>query len=195
MVVANPMKIRGAWRDGYVLDHHTVSSEFLGHDEFGNPMFDTKRTQLGDLLYQLKYRRGTDALAALVEVSARFVRNWKIEVDAIVPVPPTRIRRPQPLVQLAAGLGERLSLPVLEGAVRVKNVKELKNVFDYEERTKLLAGAYSVRDESLRGKSVLLLDDLYRSGATLNAVSKVLYDQGGCSEVFALAITRTRSLR
>ena len=194
MVATNPMKITGAWYQGYVLDYHTLSSDFIGHDEFGNPMFDTRRTEVGELLYQLKYKRITDALAALVELVATFVRQWSPSVDGIVTVPPTRIRRSQPVVELATGLGKSLDLPVFDGFVRnVKNAKEIKNVFDYKERFKLLDGAYKVLDQSLSGKSVLLFDDLYRSGATLNAVTKTLYDHGKCSTVYALALTRTRT--
>jgi len=194
MVATNPMKITGGWREGYVLDYHTLSSDFIGSDEFGNPMFDTKRPAVGELLYQLKYKRKTEALEALVELAAAFVRKWSPSVDVIVPVPPTRVRRPQPVIELATSLGKNLGLPVLEGFVRnVKNTKELKNVFDYNERLKLLEGAYKVRDQSLRGKSVLLFDDLFRSGATLNAVTEVLYKQGGCLSVYAFALTRTRT--
>jgi predicted amidophosphoribosyltransferase len=194
MVATNPMKISGVWHQGYVLDYHTLSSDFIGHDEFGNPMFDTKRTEVGELLYQLKYKRNTDALEALVELATAFVRKWSPSVEVIVAVPPTRVRRPHPVVELATGLGKSLNLPVLDGFVRnVKNTKELKNVFDYNERMKLLEGAYKVRDQSLRGKLVLPFDDLYRSGATLNAVTKTLYDQGQCSTVYALALTRTRT--
>lgn len=195
MVSTNPVKIHGEWKKGYALDVHTLSSEYLGFDEFGNPQFDTKRTELGELLYQLKYHRKGEALEDLAKVEAAFVTNWGIKLDAIVPVPPTKARRPQPLFDLASALGERLRLPVLESAVRAKNVAELKNVFDYGERMKLLEGAHSVREDSLRGKSVLLLDDLYRSGATMNAVTKALYEQGNCANVYALAITRTRSRR
>jgi predicted amidophosphoribosyltransferase len=193
MVATNPMRISGAWRQGYVLDYHTISSEFLGHDEFGNPMFDTKRTEVGELLYQLKYRRNLEALDALVEDATKFVKSWQIAFDAIVPVPPTRIRRFQPVFEIATRLANTIGLPLLKDFVRnVKNTKELKNVFDYHERIRLLENAYKVRDQSLHGKTVLLFDDLYRSGATLNAVTRVLYEQAQCSDVYALALTRTR---
>ena len=194
MIVAKPMKISGAWREGYVLDYHTISSEFIGYNEFGKPMFDTRYTEVGDLLHQLKYKGNTGALEALVDAAAAFIRKWSPKVDAIVTVPPTRVRRSQPVVELATGIGKSLDLPVFDGFIRnVKNTKELKNVFDYNERIKLLENAYKIRDQSLSGKSVLLFDDLYRSGATLNAVTKILYDQGQCSNVCALALSRTRT--
>ncbi len=33
----------------------------------------------------------------------------------------------------------------------------------------------------------------YRSGATMNAITAALYDEGAAADVFALTITRTRS--
>jgi hypothetical protein len=54
-VKIDPMKLPGPWADGYVLERqHTLASEFLGHDSLGNPQFDTKRTELGELVFWLK---------------------------------------------------------------------------------------------------------------------------------------------
>ena len=54
-VKIDPMKLPGPWADGYVLERqHTLTSDFLGHDSFGNPQFDTKRTELGELVFRLK---------------------------------------------------------------------------------------------------------------------------------------------
>ena len=63
----------------------------------------------------------------------------------------------------------------------------------YDDRLRALEGAHSVAVSAVRGQRVLLLDDLYRSGATMNAITAVLYDQGGVADVYALAVTRTRS--
>ena len=139
-------------------------------------------------------RREEAVLDSIVSTAAKFVRKWGIQIDAIVPVPATRLRRPQPVVEMAKGLGKALDVPAFPEFIRnVKNVKELKNVFDYGERIKLLDQAFAVRGDSLRGKSVLLFDDLYRSGATMNASARILSEQGGCAQIYALAVTRTRS--
>ena len=56
MVAIRPMRIPGRWRDGRALDVHTVSSVYVGDDEFGHARFETRRSAMGDLLYRLKYR-------------------------------------------------------------------------------------------------------------------------------------------
>lgn len=45
----------------------------------------------------------------------------------------------------------------------------------------------------MEGRKVLLFDDLFRSGATMNSITAALLEKGQASEVFALTLTRTRS--
>ncbi len=194
MVDIHPMQICGRWRDGYVLDRHVVSSTFIGHNEFGHPMFDTKRTDIGQLLYRLKNRSDPSGVDQIIDTAVDFVRSWNPRIDAIVPVPPSQRRKRQPVFVLASGLGERLSVPVIQNCVtRVKKLPQLKNINDFAERKRLLEEAHSVDPALVSKKNVLLFDDLYQSGATMNAVASALYDSGDASDVFALAITRTQN--
>lgn len=50
-----------------------------------------------------------------------------------------------------------------------------------------------VTSRFVAGKRILLFDDVFRSGATMNSITAALYDQGGAAEVCALTLTRTRS--
>ena len=52
----NPMEIKGNWDKGFVLDFHVLSSTPIGENIYGHMEFDTVRTELGELVYQLKYR-------------------------------------------------------------------------------------------------------------------------------------------
>ena len=176
-----------------MLDYHTKSSDFVGYDEYGHPRFDTARTEAGELLYRLKYKRPRDALKELVAVSAAFIRGWGPPIDAIVPVPSTRVRAVQPVLFLATGLAKDLDVPLRDVVQREQSPKQLKDVFDYDERIKLLENVHNVPSTVLRGRSVLLVDDLYRSGATLTAVAEALRTKGKVSAVYAFAPTRTRS--
>ena len=86
-----------------------------------------------------------------------------------------------------------MGIPVeFKGLMRAKKIPELKNIYDYHERLRLLDGAHTLEASSIAGQKVLLFDDLYRSGATMNSITEALYNVD-VLEVSALAITRTRS--
>ena len=67
-----------------------------------------------------------------------------------------------------------------------------KDIFGYDERQKLLAGAFAFDLNVVEGRRLLLVDDLYRSGATAAVVAQGLID-AGTSAVYFLAITKTRT--
>lgn len=189
------MRIPGPWDDGFALDFHTSSSVFVGHDATtGHPVFETQRPELGERLFQLKYRGDRSAVAPIAEAAAGFLRSWSPGIEVVVPAPPSRARSIQPLIEIAAALGGLLDLPVEAASVRrIRETPELKDLYEYGQRLEALAGAHTIDGDSLRGRRVLLLDDLYRSGATLNALTRLVRAEGGASAVFALALTRTRS--
>jgi competence protein ComFC len=193
MAEFQPKIIVGAWRKGYALDFHTLSSEFIGHDEYGRPLFDTKRSEIGELLYKLKYGKDQIVLEEIADAAVRFIHAWKPKFDILVPVPPSNQRNVQPVKLLANAIGRKIGVPVIECVSRILDVPQLKDVTDLDERVKLLEGAHNIEAVATQGKSVLLFDDLYRSGATINAITRELYDTGKAENVFVLTITRTRS--
>lgn len=93
MININPTKLKGPWKDGFALDQHTVSSIFLGYNEFGHEVFDTKRSEIGQLLYNLKYRGDRSSTDLIAKIVSKFIKeDWGIAnvIDAIVPVPPLK---------------------------------------------------------------------------------------------------------
>jgi predicted amidophosphoribosyltransferase len=104
-----------------------------------------------------------------------FWGRWKPfpAIDAIVPVPPSVTRAAQPVPAVATAIGERLHIPLSTCVTKVKKTPQLKDVFDYDERTKALSGAFVVSEEA-KGKKLLLFDDLYGSGATVSAITQAL---------------------
>ena len=112
-------------------------------------------------------------------------------------VPPSRKgRKFQPVPPIAIGIGMVLGIDVcVDTVVKVKDTPELKNIFDFEERMRILKDAFEIRDPVVAGNSILLFDDLYRSGATLNAVSRLLQREGKVKNIYVLTLTMTRSIR
>jgi len=160
------LEIPGRWREGYALDLHTVLSTFLGDDAYGHARFDTERAVAGELLYRLKYRGDPSAVDALVEAAASFVRSWDPPLDVLVPVPASRPRTREPVLALGAALAKDLKLEFTPDSLRrTRDMPELKDVYQYDERFRLLAGLQEVDRAIVQGRGVLLLDDLFRSGA------------------------------
>lgn len=189
------IQIDGPWDKGLAFDVHTLSSTYLGPDERGHDQFDNVRSEMGELVYQLKYKRDRSVLAGIVELleKVKGIENF----DAIIPIPPTNKGRAfQPVTEIANALGEQRGVPVFADVLTKKpGERELKNVDDPEERAKLLEESLAIDNAAkIAGKKVLVVDDLYRSGATLAAGTKRL-KSAGAAYVGVLTMTKTRSNR
>lgn len=68
----------------------------------------------------------------------------------------------------------------------------LKGITDIAQRREVLDGAFAGDSTHLKNKGVLLVDDLYRSGSTANAVTLALI-AAGATPVYFMAATKTRS--
>lgn len=195
VVATNPQVLAGPWRTGWALDLHTASSQFLGNDLNGRPQFDTVRTEVGELMYQLKYNGRAAAAQELAAVAVAFLATSGLVIDVVVAVPPSKPRAHQPVVALAQAIAGLLNKPVDQALVKAKETAELKSVTDFAARQALLANAFTVPAGRYAGASVLLLDDLFRSGATAAAITGVLYGPGQAKDVHVMTMTKTRSNR
>jgi competence protein ComFC len=195
VIAIHPQKIEGKWRKGVALDFHTTSSTPIGENEYGHMQFDTVRSAIAELLYQLKYHHNQAGVPEIVATAAGFLRNRHAKFDLIIPVPPSTVRAVQPVFVLADGIGAATGLPVIHCVSATRSTTQLKNVTDPEKRKELLEGLYMADARYTSGKNILLFDDLFRSGSTMNAITDVLLQQGGAASVCALTITRTRSYR
>lgn len=193
MITIHPREIEGAWDQGYVLDVHTISSTMIGYNEFGHPEFDTLRSELGELVYQLKYKGDKGVIGPMVQAIADFVKNWGIHPDAIVPMPPSKQRSFQPVVEIARELAQSVNVPLHTNSLtKTKPTQQMKDVGDFAARVVALEASFAC-DKALEGKVVLLFDDLFQSGATMNIAARTLKAQGLVNSVYVLALTRTRN--
>lgn len=71
----HPISLRGNWNNGWALDIHTISSAYLGEDPFGYHRYNTTRSDIGELMYQLKYQLNTDVLPTIVSEVTRFLQS------------------------------------------------------------------------------------------------------------------------
>jgi len=147
-------KILGKWREGFCFDLHTLSSVFVGYDEFGHARFDTQRSEVGELLYRLKNRGDKTAAPELVKAVGVLMKEWNPPVDILVPIPPSTQRAVQPVSILAEAISQQLGIPMAACIKRTRDIPQLKNVFDLDERSKLLEGLHKADKPVTQGKRI-----------------------------------------
>jgi len=193
VIKTHPIKIEGRWKSGVALDLHTTSSTPIGENEFGHMQFETARPEIAELLYRLKNRAERAAAISIIDTAVAFLSRHRDKFDVIVPVPPSQQRALQPVIVLAEGIGDALKVPVLSCIATTRPTGQLKNITDADERREHVKGLYQVDAVQTRGRKVLLFDDLFRSGTTMNAITDILINPGQAAVVRAFTITKTRS--
>ncbi len=145
-------------------------------------------------IYQLKYRNLRVLAAPLARLLADYLAANPIPTDVLVPVPLHRKRlRERGYNQsglLAGELGKLTGLPVVQNClVRWQHTFPQVKTSAVEERQSNVADAFTCRDQRLRDKQVLLIDDVATSGASLDACAAAL-KAAGVPSVWGLVLAR-----
>ena len=182
----NPIKLIGNWTEGYALDKHTLSSEYLGEDAFGHKQFNTIHTEIGELLYQLKYNHRHDTSEAILEHAKPFLNNWLKEktIDIVLPVPPTKRRAIQPIYIIAKTIAKHYHIPYSDEVLEKTNEGQAKDGENAKGNIKLLKNPK-------RNCNILLIDDLFSTGNTLIECVRVLKTDKLVNDIYVLTITKT----
>jgi len=188
------IELEGRWKKGFAYDVHTLGSVYLGVDEYGRDRWATPRTEMGEFVYRLKYRGDSVVVKKIVDLLGKF--KGIETMDYIIPIPATNPERVvQPVEAIAIELGRRTGVTVLTRLlIKKQGGPQLKDVEDPLARRKLLREALILTEDiDVSNKNVLLVDDLYRSGATLEVATELLYDRAHVKNVYVLTMTKTRS--
>ncbi len=185
-------KINGNWHTGLVLDKHTVSSTFTGYSESGRKQFDTVRTEIGEATFRLKYRSDWSQVPTLAQALADSACPKFENVGLVVPMPASNFRDRQPVNEVTRALAKLIGVPVFENLLlKTHNGQSLKDLQTKEEKIAALAGSFSINDEiSNDGKwHVLLIDDLYHTGASAEAACAALTSYQKVDRIYFAALT------
>jgi ATP-dependent DNA helicase RecQ len=180
------LPLPGPWPAGVTLSKHSLDG-------------DEGRSEIGDLLDRFKYageRRLAGPLARALATALREMPAFG-GIDFIVHAPATtrRLRVP-PTRDLARRLAKEMRVRCLLNFIAcTRALAHQKDLFHPEEKRQNVHGAFRVcRAEFITKRKLLLIDDVFDSGATLEEIWRVLM-HAGAREVTVATITKTRYRR
>lgn len=185
-------EIHGVWDHGWVLDKHTLSSTYLGHDAYGHARYDTVRTEVGESTYQLKYQQDWSQIEPLARSLVDNIFPKLNNVGFIVPMPASTARNRQPVVEIVEALGKMVEKPVFTDILRKAVIGQaLKNLHTKDEKMEAIGDSFSINDE-IEGDgpwNVLIVDDLFHTGASMESACKVLRAYPKVRKIYVAALT------
>lgn len=150
----------------------------------------------GSIVSRLKYGDRPELAHFCARLMAGAGHDLWADGPLLVPVPlhpaRQRARRYNQAGELALALGRETGLAVDAGLVRRIRRTRQQVGLSGEGRQRNVAGAFAVHADSLRrvrGRRVVLVDDVYTTGATVKAVTRAL-QRAGVGEVDVITLAR-----
>jgi ComF family protein len=160
-------------------------------------IFDFDKT-VQAALHQMKYRGKKRFARHFGTLFSRFVPDELFDgVDAVVPLPLHRRRERsrgynQALFFAQGVIAGRTAAPIFERAIRRAKHTVSQTSLNRSKRTTNVKGAFVANPSEvaiLKGKIVLLIDDVVTTGASTDAATRALL-AGGCASVRVLSLAR-----
>jgi ATP-dependent DNA helicase RecQ len=148
-------------------------------------------SDVGEAIHRSKYENGGDFPDFLLQktLNAFHKRYHQEYFDLILYVPPTVSGN---LVKnFAEKLSQTLKIPISNKLQKLKATKEQKIFANSFLKKDNVAGVFSYANPvEIKGKSILLIDDIFDSGATIKAIGELL-TQLGAEKITPLVIAKT----
>ena len=182
----------------------TVSAAAVAHP----PAYDRARAvghfsgSMRTLVHQFKYADRHDARTLFGRWLVEAGRDLQPGIDVVVPVPLSRLRLLLRHFNQAAVLAREVSrqtgVPMDPLLLRRTRWTRSQVGMTRDQRRRNIAGAFSVprhRRAWLKGRSILLIDDVVTTGATVEACARTLKRAGAARvDVLALALVTNEAL-
>lgn len=187
----NIKRIDGPWTLGYSLDRHKIRSIPIGPNEYGHMQFNTLRTEVGESLFQLKYRSD---YAQVQHIAHQLYQSFSQVFDSaglVIPMPPSKARQKQPVVEIAHEFARLKDIPCYENLlVKTKTTPPMKDLDNREEKVAMLMEAFSVYDVLGAGLyDVILIDDLFDTGSSIEAATNSLRKYSKIRHIYIATVT------
>ncbi|WP_058485998.1 ComF family protein [Defluviitalea phaphyphila] len=138
-----------------------------------------------DMIYRFKYGGHKEYAVYLGVLMANKIKNENIKekFDLIIPIPmhlkKKRIRGYNQSEELAKIISKQLKIPIdITILTRIKETKPQSGL-SITQRKNNLKKAFKIKQNTdLKGKKILLIDDIYTTGSTINTCANILKKKG-----------------
>jgi len=162
--------------------------------EFYSPFVFEKDKELQHAIHALKYDKKFPVGIFLGKVLAAEIKssktNWKF--DLIMPIPLHQLKKAErgynQAYYIAKGVGKIFKVKVSDRSVKRIKYTESQTTMNLNEREENISGAFKVKwNTQVRGKNILLLDDVITTGATISECGKILLE-AGANKIYAASV-------
>ena len=181
-----------------------TDDEFCGDCKDASHIFDRGRAlyeyeTVKEAVYRFKYQGRREYAQfwgmELARVLGEEILSWR--ADAIIPVPLHKTREKQrgynQAALIARELGKRLNIPVEEEFVgRIRQTLPQKNLKG-KERQNNLKNAFKIRQNDVKLNTVIVVDDIYTTGTTMDEIAGCL-KRAGIREIYCISLAVGRGI-
>jgi len=163
-------------------------------------LFNYKNPLIREAIWQMKYRRNRTIAKIFAEVLEEFLLEElsdlvlfeNFEMPLLIPIPMSKeekrkrgFNQTEMLIEELAKLDTKTYEYDFNLLKKIKNTRRQVEV-KKRERLENVKGAFSA-DESVKNRNIILIDDVYTTGSTLNEAGRIL-KEAGAKKVFRLVI-------
>ncbi|MBN2197893.1 ComF family protein [Candidatus Wolfebacteria bacterium] len=150
-----------------------------------------------NIIHSYKYKGFKNLAPILGEILLKYIKNSNLINQLndwlIIPIPlhphKEKLRGFNQSKLLAEIICKNLNLKLVDGLKRIKNNKPQMKIKGIEARNKNIIGCFEIKNPDIvKNKNVVLVDDVFTSGATANEAVKIL-KINGAQKLIVLTLT------
>jgi len=166
-------------------------SEKIISDFYSHYVFETDNA-LQNIIHSLKYNGKFKLGTFLGEILSQGIKSRNWQIDLIIPIPIHHLKKAERGYNqsdfIVKGLSKLLKIPSSSKILKRVRYTQSQTQLNQKEREENVAEAFKVkRRRSIKGKNLLLVDDVITTGATILECGKVLKG-AGANTVYACSV-------
>ncbi|WP_297988023.1 ComF family protein [uncultured Anoxybacillus sp.] len=183
--------------DGHVCDRcgrpteQNVCADCMMWQQRGSPLIKNRSLYvyndwMKEVINRFKFRGDYALIEAFRhEVCAFFYKHFSSDMF-LVPIPLSPSRLVERGFNQAEALASLLSLPTIFALRRIDDEKQSKKT----RRERFVGGKFCLTNEDVAEKRIVIIDDIYTTGATVHEAAQLLHD-AGAREIYSFTLVRS----